>query len=58
MSELIVLTFGDEQGAARMRQELRALQEQGLVKIEDLSEVRRDQKGKARVVHEESGIVG
>ena len=49
MSDLIVLTFKNETGAAEMRDTLVSLQKQKIVTLEDAAVVVRRQDGKVKV---------
>ena len=49
MSSLVVLRFGDMDGAEAMRDRMYNLQKRELIKIEDAAVVVRDEKGRAKV---------
>ena len=54
MSELIVITFDDEQQAGRALQSLRGLEQQGLLKLNDTAVVVKDRSGSVRTQNEVS----
>jgi uncharacterized membrane protein len=49
MSELVVLAFGGQDDAERMRGRLEELQKQRLIRLEDAAVVTRDMQGKVKV---------
>ena len=54
MSELIVITFDDEQQAGRALQSLRGLEQQGLLRLNDTAVVVKDRSGSVRTQNEVS----
>ena len=52
MSSLVVITFKDPDEAHQVRSQLRALEKEGLVKMEDAAVIRKDEHGKIHIVNE------
>ena len=54
MSELVVFAFDNETGAAELREELKELQKQHLLTLEDAAVVVRRPDGKPKIILERS----